>query len=195
MYGISNSIPLREDADVDKPISFYAATKRANEIIAHTYAHLYQLNITGFRFFTVYGPYGRPDMAYFSFTKAIFDNNPIEIYNNGLLKRDFTYIDDVVTGLINMMQVSLKSPDYKHTYEVYNIGNSSPVSLMSFIEVLEQLIGKKAFKINKPMQQGDVFETYADIQKINSVIDFKPIVNIKEGLGQFFNWYKNYYGK
>lgn len=186
VYGGNKKIPFSVEDDVSKPISFYGATKVANELIAYSYHHLYQIPITGLRFFTVYGPWGRPDMAYFKFTNKIVNNESINVYNNGDMKRDFTYIDDIVDGIIS----SLKT---KNSYEIFNLGNNKPVDLLNFISILEEKLGKKA-KINMlPMQPGDMYETYADISKSTKILGFKPKIGIDEGLARFVEWYKNYY--
>jgi UDP-glucuronate 4-epimerase len=190
VYGNSNKIPFSEDDNVDKPISLYAATKKANELMAYTYSHLYNISITGLRFFTVYGPWGRPDMAYFKFAKAIMEDKPIDVYNNGDLKRDFTYIDDITQGIEKLLkQPSNKTP----SYDIFNIGNSNPVRLMDFISILEEKMGKKAIKNFKPMQPGDVYETYASTEKLNSRIGYKPDTPLERGLSNFAAWYKSYF--
>jgi UDP-glucuronate 4-epimerase len=173
---------------VDNPISLYAATKKANELVAHTYSHLYSLPCSGLRLFTVYGPWGRPDMALFIFTKAITKNQPIEVYNFGKMKRDFTYIDDIVQGI-------LASMDRPVPYALYNLGNSRAVDLLYFIECIEKELGKKAEKKMLPMQPGDVAETYADISESERDLDFQPTTRIEEGIASFINWYKSYYGE
>ncbi len=190
VYGNSNKIPFDETDVVDKPVSLYAATKKANELMAYTYSHLYNIPITGLRFFTVYGPWGRPDMAYFKFAKAILDGKPIDVYNNGNLRRDFTYIDDVVDGICGL----LKKPSGKEPpYNIFNIGNSIPVNLLEFINILEDKLGKKSIKSFKPMQAGDVYETYASVKKISDYINYQPRVNLETGLQRFANWFKDYY--
>ena len=188
VYGANKKIPFSTDDKVDNPVSLYAATKKANELMAHTYSHLYKIPTTGLRFFTVYGPFGRPDMAYFSFTNKIMAGEPIKIFNNGDMYRDFTYVDDIVKGIVNM----LCNPP-KDNYKVYNIGNNKPEKLMDFIETLENAIGKKAEKEFLPMQPGDVYQTYADVTDLIEDFDFKPSTSIAEGLGKFASWYKEYY--
>lgn len=190
VYGNNNKIPFSEKDRVDKPISLYAATKKANELMAYTYSHLYNISVTGLRFFTVYGPWGRPDMAYFKFAKAIMEEKPIDVYNNGDLKRDFTYIDDITQGIAKLLdQPSTQTP----SYDIFNIGNSTPVRLMDFISILEEKMGKKAIKNFKPMQPGDVYETYASTEKLNAKIGYKPSTTLEKGLTVFADWYKSYY--
>ncbi len=204
VYGLNTKMPFSVHHNVDHPISLYAATKKANELMAHTYAHLFQLPVTGLRFFTVYGPWGRPDMALFKFTKAILANEPIEVYNYGQMQRDFTYIDDIVEGVARVLkripQPNLKwsgdSPDPGSSlapYRLYNIGNNNPVALMTFIETLEQALGKTAIKQKMPLQAGDVPATYADIADLEKEVAFKPQTSIEVGINQFVTWYKNYY--
>jgi UDP-glucuronate 4-epimerase len=189
VYGNSLEVPFNEELSVDKPISLYAATKKSNELIAHVYSNIYNLNTTGLRFFTVYGPWGRPDMAYFSFTNDIINNKEINVYNNGELSRDFTYIDDIINGVVNVFQAKFES---EIKYEVLNIGNNKPVSLMEFIDTLEMKIGKKATKNFLQMQKGDVLKTMADISAI-SKYNYKANTEIHKGLDNFINWYKQYY--
>ncbi|MFO7750933.1 MAG: NAD-dependent epimerase [Desulfobacteraceae bacterium] len=199
VYGGNRKMPFSVKDGVDHPVSLYAATKKSNELMAHAYSHLYALPVTGLRFFTVYGPFGRPDMAYFKFTKAILENNAIDVYNNGNMKRDFTYIDDIVNGVVKVMgnppvagqdqiETGTKAP-----YRLYNIGNNQPVSLMTFIETLEGLLGKKAVKNMLPMQPGDVPATYADISSLTADTGFTPETSLEEGLENFVQWYKSYY--
>ena len=206
VYGTNTKVPFSERDNVDHPISLYAATKKANELIAHVYSHLYKLPTTGLRFFTVYGPWGRPDMAYFKFVKAISEGNSINVYNFGKMKRDFTYIDDVIEGLIRVMSkpphvnpdMSVNSPDQLASiapYKLYNIGNNSPVELMRFIEVIEQTLGKTAQKNLLPMQPGDVLCTYADVDALIEDVGFKPTTPIDQGLHYFVQWYQEYYNK
>jgi UDP-glucuronate 4-epimerase len=190
IYGNNTKVPFSETDNVDQPISLYAATKKSNELMAHTYSHLYQIPTTGLRFFTVYGPWGRPDMAYYSFTKAIVDDKPIKVFNHGQLSRDFTYIDDIIEG---MYQLVLKPSKGDVPYALFNIGNDNPVSLEKFITTLEDCISKKAIKIYLPMQQGDVEKTWADISSLKSIAHYTPSTNIKTGLSRFFNWYSKYY--
>ncbi|MEK6203469.1 MAG: NAD-dependent epimerase/dehydratase family protein, partial [Psychrobacter sp.] len=183
---------------VDFPISLYAATKKSNELMAHSYSHLYNIPTTGLRFFTVYGPYGRPDMAYFSFTKKILAGEPINVFNNGDMQRDFTYIDDIVKGIIRIMDKA-PSPQYSTIttatapYKIYNIGNNQPVTLRRFITAIESACGKKAQENLLPMQAGDVPITYADIDELVDNIDFKPDTSIEDGITKFVEWYKQYY--
>jgi UDP-glucuronate 4-epimerase len=206
VYGANTKVPFAVSDNVDHPISLYAASKKANELIAHVYSHLYNLPATGLRFFTVYGPWGRPDMAYFKFVKAIFEGKPINVYNFGKMKRDFTYIDDVIEGLIRIMykppQVnpnrSANSPDASTSiapYKIYNIGNNNPVELMTFIEMIEQALGKTAQKNLLPMQPGDVPCTYADVEDLIEDVGFRPTTPIDKGLHDFMKWYREYYKK
>ncbi len=192
VYGNRQKIPFLEKDNVDNPISLYAATKKSNELMAYTYSHLYDIPVTGLRFFTVYGPYGRPDMAYFSFTKKIIANDPIKIYNNGDMYRDFTYIDDIINGIV---KVTENPPAFNEgaKYKIYNIGNNKPEKLTVFIETLESCIGKTAKKEFLPMQAGDVYQTYADIDSLINDFNFKPDTTIKDGLQKFVEWYKSYY--
>lgn len=192
VYGNSSNVPFKETDTVDNPISLYAATKKANELMAHTYSHLYGIPTTGLRFFTVYGPWGRPDMAYFKFANAITHNKPIDVYNNGNLRRDFTYIDDIIKGIIGLIT---KAPTTTPKHEIFNIGNSSPVNLMDFISILESNLGKKAIKNYKPMQPGDVYETYASTEKLEKHINYKPETPLSKGITLFSDWYKTYYVK
>jgi UDP-glucuronate 4-epimerase len=189
IYG-NSEIPFSEDQQTDAPLSLYAATKKANELMAHSYAHLYQIPITGLRFFTVYGPWGRPDMAYFSFAKKIIEGQPIKIFNEGNLMRDFTYIDDIVEAITKLITQPVINTNH---FEVFNIGNNNPVKLLDFIELLESIIGKKAVKEFLPMQDGDVLSTYANIDKLFNKINFKPNTPLSTGLTRFIEWYKNYY--
>jgi UDP-glucuronate 4-epimerase len=203
VYGANVTTPFSTKDSVDHPVSLYAATKKANELMAHTYSHLFQIPTTGLRFFTVYGPWGRPDMAYYSFTKDIIEENSIKVFNNGDMRRDFTYIDDIVEGIVRLLDKPPKSnsdwdrfnPDPSSSYapyKVYNIGNHNPVKLMDFINVLEKLIGKKAKMEFLPMQPGDVKETYADITDLHKDVGFYPSTSIEEGLANFVKWYKLY---
>jgi UDP-glucuronate 4-epimerase len=188
VYGNSTKMPFSVDDNVDHPISLYAATKKANELMAYTYHHLYGMHVTGLRFFTVYGPWGRPDMAYFKFAERIFHGLPIEVYNNGDMMRDFTYIDDVVESMIRLIR------DVKpEGYRLLNIGGEHPVNLLEFIETLESKIGKKSEKIFKEMQPGDVKITCADSSELARLTGYKPQTRIDEGLGRFVDWYKGYY--
>jgi len=189
VYGNQEKIPFSVNDNVDHPISLYAATKKSNELMAYTYSHLYNIPITGLRFFTVYGPYGRPDMAYFSFTKKIIDGESIKIFNNGDMYRDFTYIDDVVQCIENML---FFPPKNKPSYKLYNVGNNKPEQLMYFVEILEKIIGKEAKKEFLPMQQGDVYQTYADASDLMNDFNFKPNTTIEVGLQKFVDWYRSY---
>ncbi len=193
VYGNQEKTPFSTDDNVDHPISLYAATKKSNELMAFTYSHLYGIPATGLRFFTVYGPYGRPDMAYFSFTNKIMKGEPIKIFNNGDMYRDFTYVDDIVQGICNMLENPPKPDENGDRHKVYNIGNNSPEKLMYFIETLEKCIGKTAVKEYLPMQAGDVYQTYADVSELMRDFDFKPSTTIEEGLSKFAEWYKEYY--
>ncbi len=193
VYGNQEKTPFSTDDNVDHPISLYAATKKSNELMAFTYSHLYGIPATGLRFFTVYGPYGRPDMAYFSFTNKIMKGEPIKIFNNGDMYRDFTYVDDIVQGICNMLENPPKPDKNGDRHKVYNIGNNAPEKLMYFIETLEKCIGKTAEKEYLPMQAGDVYQTYADVSELMRDFDFKPSTTIEEGLSKFAEWYKEYY--
>lgn len=202
VYGGNQKIPFSTDDNVDHPVSLYAATKKSNELMAHTYSHLYNIPTTGLRFFTVYGPYGRPDMAYFSFTKNIAEGKSIKIFNNGEMERDFTYIDDIVESIFRLIdKVPQANSEWKEAdvsssfapYKIYNIGNNTPVSLLKFIETIELAIGKEADKVFMEMQDGDVQKTYADISDLEKTIDFKPKTTLDEGIKNFVIWYKEYY--
>ena len=195
VYGNQHKIPFSVSDNVDHPISLYAATKKSNELMAYTYSHLYNIPSTGLRFFTVYGPFGRPDMAYFSFTKKIYNGESIQIYNNGNLYRDFTYIEDIVKGMENILFSPPKIDENGVQYKIYNIGNNKPEKLLFFIETLEKTIGLEAKKEFLPMQPGDVYQTYADVDDLMNEFSFKPETNIKEGLEKFVEWYKYYYKK
>jgi UDP-glucuronate 4-epimerase len=186
VYGNNKKIPFSVQDRVDNPISLYAATKKANELMAHTYSHLYGLPCSGLRLFTVYGPWGRPDMALFIFTDAIIKGQPIEVYNFGKMRRDFTYIDDIVNGV-------LASMDRPVPYAIYNLGNSGAVDLLYFIECIEKELGQKAEKNMLPMQPGDVVETYADLSECERDLGFQPATGIEEGIARFISWYKSYY--
>ena len=186
VYGGNTKLPFSIEDSVDTPISLYAATKRADELMAYTYSHLYGIPLTGLRYFTVYGPWGRPDMALFLFTKAILEGRPIDIYNFGNMKRDFTYIADIVDGTISAL-------DNPFPYELFNLGNSSNVELMELISILEELLGSEAEKNFLPLQPGDVPETYADIEKTRRILGFNPKTPIRRGVGEFIRWYKEYY--
>ncbi len=204
VYGANTKMPFSVHHNVDHPVSLYAATKKANELMAHTYSHLYDLPTTGLRFFTVYGPWGRPDMALFKFTKNILEGKPIDIYNYGNHKRDFTYIDDIVEGVVRTLD-KLPAPDPNWNsdapdsatsyapYRLYNIGNNQPVQLMHYIEVLEKCLGKQAEKNMLPMQKGDVPATYADIDDLSREVGFRPNTPIETGIARFVAWYRDYY--
>lgn len=204
VYGANKKMPFSVHNNVDHPISLYAASKKSNELMAHTYSALYNLPTTGLRFFTVYGPYGRPDMALFIFTKAILEGKPIDIYNYGKMKRDFTYVDDIVEGITRLIP-TVPEPDKNWNgltpdpassfapYRIYNIGNNQPVELMAFVEAIEEKLGIKANKNLLPLQEGDVPETYADVQALMDAVDFKPNTSIKQGISNFIDWYKAYY--
>ena len=196
VYGANKKIPFSVEDNVDYPVSLYAATKKANELIAHSYSHLYQIPSTGLRFFTVYGPWGRPDMALFIFTKAILEDKPIDVFNFGKMQRDFTYIDDIVEGIIRVLDKTPQPGDEPNTiapYKVYNIGNNQPIELLRLIEVLEEALGKKAIKNFLPIQPGDVTTTYADVDALIQDVDFKPNTPIEIGVGRFVDWYRSYY--
>ena len=204
VYGLNNKTPFATSDAVDHPISLYAATKKSNELMSHTYSHLYGLPTTGLRFFTVYGPWGRPDMALFKFTKAIFEGQTIDIYNHGDMRRDFTYIDDIVEGVIRVQNiVPMSNSEWRvetgnaasssAPYRVFNIGHGQPVKLMSFVESLEQAIGLEARKHMMPMQPGDVYQTYADVEDLFSATGYKPQVKVEEGVQRFVDWYRSYY--
>lgn len=190
VYGKNDTYPYSESDFVDNPVSLYAATKKSNELMAHVYSHLYQIPTTGLRFFTVYGEWGRPDMAYFKFAKAINADETIDIYNHGDLARDFTYIDDIVEGVIRCL---FKQPSDQPPYAVYNIGNNQPVNLLEFVKTLETVMGKTAKKRMLPMQDGDVYATHANIDKLQRNIDFKPETSLQQGLEKFYTWYQNFY--
>ena len=193
VYGANKKIPFSTEDKVDQPVSLYAATKKSNELLAYSYSKLYDIPATGLRFFTVYGPAGRPDMAYFSFTKAIIEGQPIKIFNHGDMYRDFTYIDDIVEGIIKLMP-HIPTPDENNArYKVYNIGNNQPEKLMDFVQTLEVCIGKEAKKEFCPMQPGDVYQTYADVTDLMKDVGFKPSTSIQEGLTHFVDWYQSYY--
>ena len=195
VYGNQQKTPFSVSDNVDNPISLYAATKKSNELMAFTYSHLYKIPATGLRFFTVYGPFGRPDMAYFNFTQKIYNGESIKIFNNGDMYRDFTYIDDIVKGMENMLFSPPKKDENGVQYKVYNIGNNQPEKLMYFIETLEKAIGKKAKKEFLPMQPGDVYQTYADVSDLMNDFNFKPNTSIEAGLNKFVEWYKEYNNK
>jgi UDP-glucuronate 4-epimerase len=204
VYGGNEKMPFSEEDSVDHPVSLYAVTKRANELMAHSYSHLYNLPVTGLRFFTVYGPWGRPDMSLFLFVNAILNKEPIKVFNDGKMRRDFTYIDDIVEGVIRILDkpaTSEQNFDGKKPmphigcapYRIFNIGNSNPVPLMDFIEAIENSLGMTAEKIFLPLQAGDVAETYADIDELDAWVGFKPATEVKDGIGRFIDWYLDYY--
>lgn len=193
VYGNQQKTPFSVADNVDRPISLYAATKKSDELMSYTYSHLYGIPSTGLRFFTVYGPFGRPDMAYFSFTNKIFKEETINIYNNGNMYRDFTYVDDIVMGIKKMLCNPPAKNENGDMYKIYNIGNNKPEKLMYFIETLEKAIGKTAKKAYLPMQPGDVYQTYADVTDLINDFDFKPTTSIEKGLNEFAKWYKDYY--
>ena len=192
VYGGNTKVPFSIDDRVDTPVSLYAATKRADELMSYTYNHLYGINTIGLRFFTVYGPWGRPDMATWIFTKRIINGDPIEVYNNGVMERDFTYIDDIINGTISILD-SCKEETNQNFSKVYNIGNNKPENLLDFISIIEDYIGIKAIKIMKPLQKGDVANTYADISAIKSDFNFIPQTKLIEGVPKFIDWYKDYH--
>jgi UDP-glucuronate 4-epimerase len=205
VYGLNEDMPFSVHNNVDHPISLYAASKKSNELMAHTYSHLFGIRTTGLRFFTVYGPWGRPDMALFLFTKAILEGKPIDVFNHGDMRRDFTYIDDIVSGIMGVIDNpavpnpswSGKTPDPSSSvapYRVYNIGNNSPVSLMEFIGAIEENLGQKAEKNFLPLQPGDVPATYADISDLTRDTGYMPKTGVKEGIKNFIDWYRNFYG-
>jgi UDP-glucuronate 4-epimerase len=189
VYGENKKVPFETTDNVDHPISLYAATKKSNELMAHTYGHLYGFKTTGLRFFTVYGPWGRPDMAYYLFADAISNGKPIKVFNNGLMERDFTYIDDIVNGVTKIIE---KNIDSRAHYKIYNIGNNKTESLQNFIVTIEEAIGKKAIKEMYPMQQGDVPKTFADITDLFNDYGYKSSTDIKVGIEKFINWFKLY---
>lgn len=193
VYGGNKKVPFSTQDKVDKPVSLYASTKKSNELMAYAYSKLYQIPLTGLRFFTVYGPMGRPDMAYFKFAKKIMADEPIQIYNNGDMLRDFTYIDDIVKGIENILCNPPKQDENGAAYKIYNIGNNKPERLMDYISVLEKCLGREAKKEYLPMQPGDVYETYADVKDLMKDYDFKPSTSIEEGLSKFAEWFLDYY--
>ena len=204
VYGMNETVPFSVSHNVDHPISLYAATKKAGELMAHSYAHLYRLPCTGLRFFTVYGPWGRPDMAVYKFTKALYEGKAIDIYNDGDMKRDFTYIDDIVESMARLIDKvpaaddrwdpAIPDPSLSNApYRLYNIGNNNPEQLMNLISLLEEATGLEAQKNFMPMQPGDVYATYADTDALEKEIGFKPSTSLQDGLHQFVNWYKDYY--
>lgn len=204
VYGMNESMPFSTHDNVDHPISLYAASKKSNELIAHTYSHLYDLPTTGLRFFTVYGPWGRPDMALFLFTKAILNNQQIDVYNNGNMQRDFTYIDDIIEGVVRVIDHPPSgNPDWRgdspdpasspSPYRIYNIGNNNPVHLMDFIGAIEEETGREAKKNFMPMQPGDVYKTWADVNDLIEDFVYRPRTDIREGVKKFVDWYRAYY--
>ena len=204
VYGLNDAVPFSTNQNVDHPISLYAASKKSNELMAHTYSYLFSLPTTGLRFFTVYGPWGRPDMALFIFTKAILEDKPIKVFNYGNMQRDFTYVDDIVEGIVRVMHhVPQSNTDWKQSnsdvsassapYKIYNIGNNAPVKLTKFIEAIENELGKKAIKELLPLQPGDVPATYADVSDLVRDVGYKPNTSVEEGVKNFINWYKKYY--
>lgn len=204
IYGANTRMPFSVHHKADHSVSLYAATKKANELMAHSYASLYGIPVTGLRFFTVYGPWGRPDMAYFSFTNAIVEGKPIDVFNNGDMKRDFTYIDDIIEGTVRVIdKIPQANPNWNGTdpdpatsyapYRIYNIGNNQPVDLMYFIKLLEQYLGRETQKNLLPMQAGDVYATYADIEDLTRDTGFKPVTTLEQGLKKFVDWYRGYY--
>jgi UDP-glucuronate 4-epimerase len=204
VYGLNAEIPFRVDQHTDHPVSLYAATKKSNELLAHVYSHLYQLPVTGLRFFTVYGAWGRPDMAYFSFTNAILQGKPIKVFNGGEMRRDFTYIDDIISGIMKVIPTPAKpsenwsehAPDpsrSKTPFRIYNIGNNQPVNLLDFINTLEDQLGVKANKVMTEMQPGDVTVTYADVSEMINDFDYSPSTPITKGIGEFIKWFRLYY--
>ena len=186
VYGLNKKIPFSVEDPTDHPANLYGATKKANEVMAHSYHHLYGLSVTALRFFTVYGPWGRPDMAYYRFARQICENQPIQVFNYGKMRRDFTYIDDIVEGTIAAI-------DLGAAYEIFNLGNHSPVQLLHLIELIEEALGKKAIKELLPMQPGEVLETYADISKSQRMLGFTPKTRIEEGIKKFIDWYRDYH--
>ncbi len=204
VYGANTTLPFSVHDNVDHPLSLYAATKKANELMAHTYSHLYRMPTTGLRFFTVYGPWGRPDMAIFLFTKAILADKPINVFNHGQMRRDFTYVDDIVEGVVRTLDRTAAPNDNwtgaandpatsNAPYRIYNIGNHTPVELLRLIEVIESALGKKAELNFQPMQPGDVPATYADVTSLQADVQFKPATTIETGVGRFVEWYRSYY--
>lgn len=204
VYGANTQMPFEENHGVDHPLQFYAATKRANELMAHSYSHLFKLPTTGLRFFTVYGPWGRPDMALFKFTKNILEDKPISVFNHGNHSRDFTYIDDIVEGIIRVTDdIAAPDPDWKSDvpnpsnsnapYRIFNIGNNNPVKLIEYIEAIEEALAKKAIKDLLPLQPGDVPDTYADSSKLEQAVGYKPSTTVRAGVKSFVNWYREFY--
>jgi len=192
VYGGNTKVPFSINDRVDTPVSLYAATKRSDELMSYTYNHLYGINTIGLRFFTVYGPWGRPDMATWIFTKKIINGDPIDVFNNGRMERDFTYIDDIISGTVSILD-SCKENSDENFSKVYNIGNNKPENLLNFINLIEECLGKKAIKIMKPLQKGDVTNTYADIREIKADFNFIPKTKLVEGVPKFIEWYKSYH--
>ncbi len=203
VYGLNKTIPFEESNPTEHPVSLYAATKKANEMMAHSYANLFKIPVTGLRFFTVYGPWGRPDMALFKFTKNILEGKPIDVYNYGNMQRDFTYVDDIVNGIIKTIheipgetspqETDLSTDESPAPYRIYNIGNSKPVKLTDFVEALEEVLGIKANVNLMPIQPGDVTTTYANVGALKTAVDYNPTTDIKEGIKHFVDWYKSFY--
>lgn len=204
VYGLNSKIPFATSDSVDHPISLYAATKKSNELMSHTYSHLYSVPTTGLRFFTVYGPWGRPDMALFKFTKAIINGEPIDVYNQGDMRRDFTYIDDIVEGIIRIQDIipqvnndwkieTATAANSSAPYKIFNIGNGNPVKLLDFIQSLEKSIGAAAHKNLMPMQPGDVYQTYADVEDLFTATRYKPSMSVEQGVDNFVQWYRKFY--
>lgn len=190
VYGFNKKIPFETTDNVDQPVSLYAATKKSNELMAHTYSHLYNFQTTGLRFFTVYGPWGRPDMAMFLFTDAIINGNPIKVFNNGNMERDFTYIDDIAEGVVRIIEGGKRQ---KNLYKIYNIGNNKSIKLLNFIKEIESALGITSHKTLLPMQPGDVEKTWANVDDLITDYDYRPNTPIKEGVKSFINWYKDYF--
>jgi UDP-glucuronate 4-epimerase len=199
VYGANTSLPFRTSDFVDNPVSLYAATKKANELMAHTYSHLFSIPTTGLRFFTVYGPWGRPDMSVYIFTRAITRGEPINVFNNGMMQRDFTYIDDIVHGVVRVMENvptprEVSGSSSRAPYRIYNIGNNQPVELLRMISVLEDALGRKAVRNMLPIQPGDVPATYADVDDLERDVGFRPATSIEDGISRFVEWYREYHG-
>ena len=195
VYGANTKVPFAVSDNVDRPVSLYAATKKANELMAHSYSHLYDMPTTGLRFFTVYGEWGRPDMAYFKFVRAIAQGQPIDVYNYGKMQRDFTYIDDIVEGIVRVIAKIPQGTSQTPPYKIYNIGNNNPVELREFITTIENILGILAQKNLLPMQPGDVVTTYADVDDLMADVGFKPVTPLAEGLEKFIRWYREYYSE
>jgi len=193
VYGLNKKVPFSVEDNVDRPISLYAATKKSNELMAYSYSHLYDLPVTGLRFFTVYGPWGRPDMAYFLFAEAILNNKPIKVFNHGHMERDFTFIDDIVEGIVRVIDNKPRRLENEPPYKLYNIGNNKPINLLHFIENIEHALGKKAIKQFEPIQAGDVTTTYANVDNLILDLGYAPKTPINEGINKFVDWYLSYY--